>query len=268
MVKLEIQFASNEIDEIRLVDDTNFAEWSILLLPLRQIITIDFEWMYQESVARMKNFDCTQLTWHKNLVPYIIVDSVSSSPQPTDTKHAPYEHKLNVLDGSNHVCIYDIYQHRLRVLPSKMSLAVQQMKFTRYLSIIYHKMCVYLRTEHMGRSALEGQRTILQGQKQITETLDELVARKLSSSPHIRSTRLPSSSTCMSPTIRRPQNSRVNIWKIPNDDNKDEKDLWSPPISSCVSSSRVLTGRLPRGGILTLPPLSNAATVTVTHSDV
>ncbi len=208
MVKLEVQFHLTDIQEIRLLDSTNLNEWSIVLLPLRQTIFLDFTWMHQESVARIKNFETKQLVWHKNLIPYLILDSID---KVDDTKYQ-YEHKLNVLDGKNHVCIYDIHQQRLRILPSRLSLEIQQLKFTRYLAIAYHKMCHNLRMEHMQRSILENQRSALESQKLIAETVNELVARSFSQVSMARS-----------PTIRRPVFSK-NIWELPNNDEKESVD--------------------------------------------
>lgn len=178
MVKLEVVFtSSNEIVEIKLLDATNLADWSFLLTPLRQTFSLDFTWMQDESKACMKNFDETQLVWYKHMIPYIMLDSSNSSPESKQ-----YEHKSNSLDGTNHVCVYDIYEHRLRIVPAKLPLATQQLKLNRYLHITYNKMCQLLRHEYMLRLILAT---------------------------------LPPISPPKSPTIRRPmtrENPNSNLW--------------------------------------------------------
>lgn len=149
MVKLEVAFtSSNEIEDIKLLDATNLADWSFFLTPLRQTFSLDFTWMQDESKACMKNFDETQLMWFKHMIPYIVLDSNSSS------ESKQFEHKSCNLDGTTHVCIYDIYEHRLRIVPAKVPLATQQLKSNRYLNITYNKMCQLLRHEYMLRLIL------------------------------------------------------------------------------------------------------------------
>ncbi len=253
MVKIEVVFtATGDIQTINLLDGSDWSTWTITLLPIRQKIELDLTWMLDESVARIKNFATSQVSWYKNLVPYIILDSVFD---PDDL--LAYEHRSDKMDGKNHVCIYDIHQQQLRILPAKLTLPVQQLKFGRYKTIAYNKMVQYLRHEYLLRLSLLNQQSILESQKALSdsqkiimETMNALVAQSMSERPPL-SEKPPRT---YSPTIRRPQSSlskgvildyadqEQNFW--------DSKSVTTPATSlaapngySSIGNSPVLSSR-------------------------
>jgi hypothetical protein len=231
MVKIEVTFTpSGDIQTINLLDGTDLSTWVITLLPIRQKIELDLTWMFDESVARIKHFAVNQVSWYKNIVPYIILDSVFDP----DALLA-YEHRSDKMDGKNHVCIYDVIKQQLRILPAKLTLPVQELKFGRYKTIAYNNMIQYLRQEFLVRSFFLNQQSILESQKRlfdeqklVMETMNGLVAQSMSEKPE-RSER--SLARPYSPTIRRPPQRSLSKIDIDQEQNFwDSKSVTTPPL--------------------------------------
>jgi len=262
MVKLRVTFGENAtLNDIKLVDETDLAQWTVTLMPLNQDIKFDLSTVATQLESFVQDFSAKNVMWtfYENLVPYLILAPLptpvvvqSATPTETPNKRITHKRELAIAEGKTDIAIFDITRHQLDFITHERGLKSQQKRLVRHLATAYHTFRTRLMDVYWKRLVLHNQREQRKvqrlqmeehqkAQRLQMETIDGLVAQIMELRMLIKP-----------PTAVTAPVSQSRMWHEWDNDN-DEKAFMGEtprPLGVKIVSPRSKGGPVLRGGSL------------------